>query len=96
MTKATVAAFCTDGRTGDDCFSWYDAWAEGWFRPQLDYNWEIFQVTDDDCIVDNNRRLFNVYTVSVPCVFHLCGGYSDPETGKDDRLVPWAEKLGIL
>jgi len=35
-------------------------------------------------------------TASRPCVLHLCGGYTDPETGKDDRLKPWAEKLGVL
>jgi len=30
-------------QTGDDCFSHYDAWQEGWYRPMLDSDCRIFQ-----------------------------------------------------
>lgn len=94
---AIIEAFTRMNRdTGDDCFSWYDAWKEGWFRPELDSNCEIFQVTDENAQMDPNGRLYNYVTSRNPCILHLCGGYTDPETGKDDRLKPWAEKLGIL
>ena len=54
---AMIAAFermeLEENKTSDDCFSWFDAWRDGWFRPQLDSKCEIFQVTDEDCIVGN-------------------------------------------
>lgn len=93
-------------QTGDDCFNWYESWREGWFRPKLDSGCEIFQVSDLnakieahlDCInpKDEFPRLRNTLTGSLPCILHLSGGYGDPETGKDDRLKPWARALGII
>ncbi len=81
--------------TGDDCFAWYLGWKEGWFRPALDSNCEIFQVSDHECTVENGR-LLNTHTQSNPCILHLSGGYTDPETGKDDRMIPWAKRLGVI
>lgn len=86
-------------QTGDDCFNWYDGWAEGWFRPMLDHECEIFQVTDDHCAVrmlSPPVRLVNTHTDSQPCLYHLSGGYTDQVTGKDHVMVPWAQKLGII
>ena len=82
-------------QTNDDCFNWYDAWAEGWFRPQLDSHCRIFQVGDEDVEVVGDR-IHNKITDSFPCVWHLSGGYTDQETGKDRVLVPYAKKLGII
>lgn len=85
--------------TGDDCHSWYAGWKEGWFRPQLDSNCEIFQVSDGDCMPVTGplvNRVFNSRSNSFPCILHLSGGYTDPETGKDERMIPWAKKLGII
>lgn len=85
--------------TGDDCFSWYDGWQEGWFRPELDSRCEIFQVSHQDCsyvVAPGRIRLWNTVTRTEPCILHLSGGYTDPATGKDDRMIPWAEKLGVL
>lgn len=82
-------------QTGDDCFNWYDAWKEGWFRPSLDFGCSIFQTSTDDCVITGGR-VFNERTTTTPCILHISGGYTDPETGKDDRLIPWAEKLGII
>src|SRR3990167_5607155 len=84
-------------QTGDDCFNHYDGWQEGWFRPMLDSNCKIFQVTDDNCGVSPvNGRLTNYQTVSQPCILHLSGGYTSPATGKDEAMIPWATRLGIL
>lgn len=81
--------------TGDDCFAWYQGWREGWFRPQVDSGCEIFQVGDQDCVAVDGR-LHNMYTRSTPCILHLSGGYTSPEIGKDDRMIPWAKRLGII
>ncbi len=109
-------------QTGDECFNWYDAIAEGWFKPTLDSGCSIFQIAEDDCtiadcaIVEEKitadgkfaaddkelinaprlRRLYNVYTGSLPCVWHHSGGYTDQVTGKDARMIPWAQRLGII
>ncbi len=83
-------------QTSDDSFNWRDAWLEGWFRPILDSNCEIFQVTDMDVVLGEHGRLRNLQTASNPCILHLAGGYTSQDTGKDDRMVPWAQKLGII
>lgn len=83
-------------QTGDDCFNWYEGWREGWFRPALDSNCEIFQVSDVNAIIDHDGTLKNVVTQSHPCILHLSGGYADPETGKDQAMQPWARALEVL
>jgi hypothetical protein len=81
--------------SGDDCFNWYAGWIEGWFRPKLDSNCDIFQVSTD-CIAVKDGRCYNLKTKTFPCILHISGGYSDPQTGKDDRVEPWAKELGIV
>lgn len=91
-------ASCGDP-TGDDCHLWYRGWKEKWFRPYLDYNCEIFQVSDENLAVGSNgerTRLINTYTETEPCVIHISGGYTDSATGKDDRLIPWAKAAGVI
>ena len=85
-------------QTGDECFNWYDAWQEGWFRPELDSYCHIFQVTDNNCEVhaELNGRLMNTATCCLPCIFHHAGGYCDQVTGKDAVMVPWAKRLGVI
>ena len=86
-------------QTGDECFNWYDAWQEGWFRPVLDFNCSIFQVTDNNVRVDTSEggvRLLNTATDTHPCLYHLAGGYCDQLTGKDSVMVPWATRLGVI
>jgi hypothetical protein len=97
-------------QTGDDCFNWYEGWREGWFRPTLDHNCEIFQVSDVNAkcemrfslnaagerTTEFKHRVFNTVTGSNPCILHLSGGYADPETGKDETLKPWARALGVI
>lgn len=88
-------------QTGDDCFNWYEGWREGWFRPTLDSNCEIFQVSDVNAGVEptpgcQKMRLINTVSNSRPCILHLSGGYTSPDTGKDEALKPWARALGII
>jgi hypothetical protein len=88
-------------QTGDDCFNWYTGWREGWFRPALDSDCEIFQVSDFNTVIMHGDtasqvRLGNFVTKSKPCILHLSGGYADPETGKDAAMIPWARALGVL
>lgn len=88
-----------EGLTGDDCMEWYRGWREGWFRPTLDSHCQIFQVSDLNAEVretTHGTRLYNNATRSEPCILHLSGGYTDPVTGKDDRMIPWARALNIL
>lgn len=98
---AVIAGFermvsCGD-LTGDDCFLHYRGWREGWWRPKLDTECSIFQVTEEHCgVAANDGRLKNYVTGERPCVLHLSGGYTDQVTGKDERMIPWAKKLGIL
>ncbi len=86
-------------QTGDECFNWYDLWATGW-RPTLDSECEIFQIAEDDTEIDTpeggSPRLFNMHTKTHPCVYHLSGGYTSQTTGKDERMIPWAQRLEII
>jgi hypothetical protein len=87
--------------SGDDSMVWRDAWLQGWFRPALDSECAIFQVTDENCATNPFHRphavsLVNLETDSYPCILHLSGGYSSQESGKDDRMIPWARRLGII
>lgn len=85
---------------GDDCFLWYDAWKQGWFRPVLDSGCEIFQVRSEENTevvrLDGVPRIHNKITNAYPCVLHFSGGYCDQQTGKDEQIIPWAKRLEIL
>ena len=77
-----------------------EAWKEGWFRPVLDSSCRIFQNHPElrgheNCIVKDGR-VYNPLTDSYPSILHFGGGHSSWENGKDDRIIPWAKKLGIL
>lgn len=101
--EAVIDAFekmssCGDA-TGDDCFLHYRGYREGWFRPMLDSECQIFHISDYHLSVEdtnNGPRAFNSYTSSNPCVVHLSGGYTDPATVKDAVMIPWAKRFGIL
>ena len=84
-------------QTGDECFNWYDAWQEGWFRPQLDSRCRIFQVTDGNFqALLQGAGGYNTLTQQYPCILHLAGGYTDQRTGKDQVMIPWAKRLGVI
>jgi len=80
---------------GDDAEIWQKGYREGWFRPAIDYECRIFQTThkaeDDLCIVSDG--LANNATDSQPSVLHFNGGYSDPVSGKYERMIEWWNAL---
>jgi hypothetical protein len=82
--------------TGDDCFCWYNLKRDFPHAYDIDNTCDIFQVTEEDCVVSETRRVYNMETFSFPLVWHLPGGYTDPQTGKDARLIPLAKSLGII
>lgn len=81
--------------TSDDCFIHFNAVRDGWYKPRVDDVCSVFQVTDEDCLIQGSR-IVNRHTGSSPCVWHVPGGYSSQETGKDYRMVPLARSLGII
>lgn len=84
-------------QTGDDCFNLYWAIRDYGFRPSIDSNCEIFQVSDVNAIIPMGyKRVFNTVTNSTPCILHLSGGFSHPDSGKDEALKPWARALNII
>lgn len=88
-------------RKHDETYAYMKAWKEEWFRPVLDHQCEIFQDHPDHCRVVNGwdkgqRRLYNEQTDTYPCTLHFGGGFTDQETGKDERIIPWAKELVII
>jgi hypothetical protein len=82
---------------GDDAQVWHEAWAAGWFRPTIDHHCLVFQATCRGAALDDlevrEGSLYNLVTDTYPCIFHYNGGYSDPVTGKEDRIEPWRTRL---
>lgn len=67
----------------------------------LDHGCGIFQVMDGNPKLYLNgtfrqeRRLLNLVSPSYPSVLHFRGGYSDPVTGRDERIEPvWRQLYG--
>lgn len=83
---------------GDDCFVWYEGFQQGWFRPEIDTKCELWQVCGDPqiMIVDGTRRLYNIDTGSLPCLWHNSGGSANQDTFKDHMMLPMAKELGIV
>jgi hypothetical protein len=81
----------------DDSFAYFDAIRDGWWHPVLDSNCDIFQVRSEEYteIVDG-VRIRNTITGSMPCLWHICGGFTSHTTGTDERMTPIAEMLGLL
>lgn len=85
----------------DQAYAYNKAWKEGWFRPVMDNHCYLFQdnvhFPDRDVCMIRDGRIYNPLTETFPSVIHLAdGGYTNPETGKDDRIRPWAERLNII
>lgn len=62
----------------------------------LDHNCCIFQPMDNNpALAVVGHRLVNNVTHEWPCVLHFRGGYSDPLTGRDERIEPvWRQLYG--
>ncbi len=95
LIEAYESMMLNPSTTSDDCFLHYDAVRDGVYKPRLDSECSVFQVTDEDCVIEGGR-VHNRHTGSEPCVWHIPGGYSDWATGKDYRMVPVARSLGII
>lgn len=87
---------------GDDCFIWYRGFEEGWFRPEIDADCQIWQVRSHEegyseiVRKDGTLRFRNKITGTYPAIWHCSGGYSDPEFVKDEAMRPWAETFEII
>jgi hypothetical protein len=83
--------------SGDDAQAWHESWANGWFRPQLDLECNIFQVGCDGHALKHlkviNNRYYNTETSSYPCILHDNGGYTDPVEGKLERMKKHYEAI---
>jgi hypothetical protein len=90
----------TDPKYGDDCFAWYDGFAEGWFQPVLDSDCEIFQwcsVERMEIVAGERGPRFRRKDTSVePCIWHNSGGSASQVNFKDDMMAPWAKKLELI
>jgi hypothetical protein len=90
----------TDPKYGDDCFAWYDGFAEGWFRPELDHASSIFQWCSVERMevveADGNKRFRRTDTGELPCIWHNSGGSASQINFKDDMMAPWAKKLELI
>ncbi len=76
---------------GDEAGVWQWAWADGWFRPQVDSGCRIFQNMGDvgrDVRLGINR-IVNVHTKSKPCLVHFTGYCKSAEFGVYDDMLPW-------
>ena len=85
--------------TGDECFAWYDMIQKETWNPVIDMDCHIFQVHGEsvsDVVGITTKRIHNTETYSFPCIWHLSGGYASQENFKDDQMIPWATKLGII
>lgn len=68
---------------------------EGFFTPAIDYESVLFQDTLEDADVVNGH-LYNTDTKTTPSIFHISGGYMDPNIGRDPVIIPWAQRLGVI
>lgn len=53
---------------------------------------QIFQSVEAG-VVTGFGRVINPFTGQTPCILHFRGGYSDPERGREHRILPVLEQL---
>jgi len=91
-TWETLAA--THGDDGDYQNWLWRAWPVAGIA--CDTGCQVFQSIDEGIGIASNRgRFVNVVTGSQPCVLHFRGGYADPVNGREHRIRPVMEALGI-
>jgi len=83
--------------SGEDAQIWFEAWRDGWFKPEIDAKCRIFQCGCGGHALKHleivNGSLFNTITETHPCILHDNGGYTDPVEGKLDRMKKWYEAI---
>jgi hypothetical protein len=81
---------------GDEAGVWQWAWADGWFRPQLDVGCHIWQNLggcEADVTFDEEGTLHNRYTGSNPSILHFTGYVKDGVYGVYDAMMPWWNRI---
>lgn len=81
---------------GDEAGVWQWAWADGWFRPQLDINCRIWQNLggcEMDVTFDVYGRIYNRYTGTNPCILHFTGYCKEAQYGVYDDMKPWWDRI---
>lgn len=82
---------------GDEAGVWQWAWADGWFRPQIDSGCSIFQnlggseidITKGPTNDKSDMCIINWHTHSRPAILHFTGYCKDPMYGVYDAMKPW-------
>ena len=80
-----------------------DADYQNWFIREwpiegfsLDYDCSIFQsMNGEPYLRPIGNRLFNAVTGTVPSILHFRGGYCDPETGRESRIIPVLKEMNL-
>jgi hypothetical protein len=81
---------------GDEAGVWQWAWADGWFRPQIDTGCHIFQNLggcEADVRIAAGGWLENTYTDSFPAILHFTGYCKDQIYGVYDAMKPWWDTI---
>jgi hypothetical protein len=81
---------------GDEAGVWQWAWADGWFRPQLDVGCHIWQNLggcEADVTFDEEGTMHNRYTGSNPSILHFTGYVKDGVYGVYDAMMPWWNRI---
>lgn len=81
---------------GDEAGVWQWAWADGWFRPQIDTGCDIWQNLggcEADVSIEKGNRLYNSVTNSHPAILHFTGYCKEGQYGVYDAMKPWWDEL---
>lgn len=82
---------------GDEAGVWQWAWADGWFRPDIDSGCTIFQnlggANNPDVMVNSRGVLINTHTCAHPAILHFTGYCKDANYGVYDDMKPWWDML---
>lgn len=86
---------------GDEAGVWQWAWADGWFRPQVDTQcavWQNLGGCEEDVRIGGDVStgsgfLYNRVTKSYPAILHFTGYCKDPVYGVYDAMLPWWNAL---
>lgn len=82
---------------GEDAQVWFEGWRDGWFRPAIDSECNIFQCGGCGKALKHlkiiNHRYYNTETSSYPCILHDNGGYTDQVEGKLERMKKHYEAI---
>lgn len=79
--------------SGDPQVRWRDLYANGLLELKPDTGRGVFYVGGGSEL-DFDVGGYALWGDTAPCFLHCAGGFTDPATGKDDRLAVWWQQLG--